>query len=73
MLKKLNKCWTSFRLAIVAGAVTLVYFLGRKRGKENEKAQKNKEILENAGRANKARSSLRNSYTTHKLHDKYKR
>ena len=73
MLEKLKKCWTDFRLAIVAGVLALVYFLGRKRGKENEKAQKNKEILENLARANKARTSLNNPDTARKLHDKYKR
>jgi hypothetical protein len=67
MLEKLKKCWADFRLAIVAGALALVYFLGRKRREENEK------VLENLARANKARASLRNPDTTRKLHDKYKR
>lgn len=73
MLEKLKNVWNDFRFAIVAGALALVYFLGRKRGKENEKAYQNEKVLENLGRANKARAGLRNPDTTRKLHDKYKR
>ncbi len=73
MLEKLNKLWNDFRLAIIAGALALVYFFGKKKGKDNEKAQQNKKVLENMARANKARASLRNTDTTRKLHDKYKR
>lgn len=73
MLEKLKKIWDDFRFAIIAGALALVYFLGRKRGKENEKAYQNQKVLENVARANKARASLHNPDTTRKLHDKYKR
>lgn len=73
MLETIKKYWTEFRLAIVAGALALVYFFGIKRGKDNEKAQQNKKVLENMARANKARGSLNNPDTTRKLHDKYKR
>ncbi|MFV0627300.1 MAG: hypothetical protein ACK5N8_08130 [Alphaproteobacteria bacterium] len=73
MLEKLKKVWNDFRLAIIAGTLALVYFFGRKRGKENEKASQNKKVLENMARANKARSGLNNPDTTRKLHDKYKR
>lgn len=73
MLEKLKKVWNDFRLAIIAGTLALVYFFGRKRGKENEKASQNKKVLENMARANKARASLHNPDITRKLHDKYKR
>lgn len=73
MLEKLKKAISDFRLAIIAGALALVYFFGRRRGKDNEKASQNKKVLENLERANKARASLRNPDTTRKLHDKYKR
>lgn len=73
MLEKLKNIWNDFRFAIVAGALTLVYFIGRKRGKDNKKASQNKKVLENLGRTNKARASLRNADTIRKLHDKYKR
>lgn len=73
MLEKLKKIWDDFRFAIIAGALAIVYFFGRKRGKDNEKASQNKKILENMARANKARASLHNPDTTRKLHDKYKR
>jgi hypothetical protein len=60
MLDKIAKFWQDFKIAIVAAALAVVYFIGRKRGKENEKASQNKKVLENLGRADKARASLRN-------------
>ena len=69
MLSKLKQ----YALAIVAGAVALAYFLGIKRGKENEKAHQNNTLLANLQRANKARNSLSDPDTTSKLHNKYKR
>jgi hypothetical protein len=73
MLEKIIKFWQDFKVAIVAGALALVYFIGIKRGKENEKASQNKKVLENLGRADKARAGLRNPAAARKLHDKYKR
>lgn len=73
MLEKLKKVWNDFRLAIIAGTLAIVYFFGKKKGKDDEKAQQNKKVLENVGEANKARASLRNTDTTRKLHNKYKR
>ena len=69
MLSKLKQ----YALAIVAGAVALAYFLGIKRGKENEKAHQNNTLLANLQRANKARDSLTDPNITGKLHNKYKR
>ena len=69
MLSKLKQ----YALAIVAGAVALAYFLGIKRGKENEKAHQNNTLLANLQRANKARDSLDDPNTTSKLHNKYRR
>jgi hypothetical protein len=73
MLEKIVKFWQDFKIAVIAGALALVYFIGRKRGKENAEAQKNKDVLENLGRADKARASLRNPSVVDRLHDKYKR
>ncbi|MDD3669551.1 MAG: hypothetical protein PHX68_04680 [Alphaproteobacteria bacterium] len=73
MLEKIVKFWQDFKIAVIAGALALVYFIGRRRGKENAEAQKNKDVLESLGRADKARASLRNPDTARKLHDKYKR
>ena len=69
MLSKLKQ----YALAIVAGAVALAYFLGIKRGKENEKAHQNNTLLANIQRANKARDSLADPNITSKLHNKYRR
>jgi hypothetical protein len=73
MLEKIAKFWQDFKITIVAAALAVVYFIGKLRGKENEKASQNKKVLENLGRADKARASLRNPDTARKLHDKYKR
>lgn len=73
MLAKIKQYWTEFRLAIVAGIIALAYFIGIRKGKNNEKASQNKKVLANMARANKARTGLANSATTRKLHDKYKR
>jgi hypothetical protein len=73
MLEKIIKFWQDFKVAIVASALALVCFIGIKRGKEHEKASQNKKVLENLGRAGKARAGLRNPDTARKLHDKYKR
>ena len=70
MLSKLKQ----YALAIVAGAVALAYFLGIKRGKENEKAHQNNTVLANLQRANKARDSLAdNPDAVRRLHNKYRR
>jgi hypothetical protein len=73
MLEKIRNFWQEFKIAIVAAALAVAYFIGKRRGKENEKASQNKKILENLGRADKARGSLRNPSVVDKLHDKYKR
>ncbi|MDD3668965.1 MAG: hypothetical protein PHX68_01580 [Alphaproteobacteria bacterium] len=69
MLAKLKQYW----LAIVAAALAAVYFIGKRKGKENEKAHQNQKVLENLGRADKARSSLNNPDTVSKLRKKYTR
>lgn len=70
MLSKLKQ----YALAIVAGAVALAYFLGIKRGKENEKAHQNNTLLANIQRVNKARNRIvNNSDDVRKLHNKYRR
>ena len=70
MLSKLKQ----YALAIAAGAVALAYFLGIKRGKENEKAHQNNTLLANMERVNKARNRIAdNTDDVRKLHNKYRR
>ena len=70
MLSKLKQ----YALAIAAGAVALAYFLGIKRGKENEKAHQNNTLLANIQRVNKARNRIvDNTDDVRKLHNKYRR
>ena len=69
MLGKLKQYYA----AIIAGVIALAYFLGKQKGKQNEKTLQDKKVLENMGRANKARSGLNNGDTVSKLHKKYKR
>ncbi len=70
MLSKLKQ----YALAIAAGAVALAYFLGIKRGKENEKAHQNNTLLANMERVNKARNRIvDNTDDVRKLHNKYRR
>ena len=70
MLDKLKQ----YKLAIIAGAIALAYFLGIKRGKDNEKAHQNNTVLANLQRANKARDSLAdNPDAVRRLHNKYRR
>jgi len=69
MLNKLKQ----YALAIAASAVALAYFLGIKRGKQNEKAHQNNTLLANIQRANKARHTLADNNTVSKLHNKYRR
>ena len=70
MLSKLKQ----YALAIAAGAIALAYFLGIKRGKDNEKAHQNNTVLANLQRANKARDSLAdNPDAVRRLHNKYRR
>ncbi|GHT57642.1 hypothetical protein FACS18945_2420 [Bacteroidia bacterium] len=73
MLEKIRNFWQEFKIAIVAAVLAVVYFIGKRRGKENEKASQNEKVLENLGRADKARVGLRNPSVVDKLHDKYKR
>ena len=70
MLNKLKQ----YALAIAAGAVALAYFLGIKRGKQNEKAHQNNTLLANMERANKARNRIVDNHSAvSKLHNKYRR
>ncbi|MGI5845980.1 MAG: hypothetical protein ACOX7D_02240 [Alphaproteobacteria bacterium] len=69
MLEKFKK----YIAGIIAGVVALAYFLGKRKGKQDEEISQNKKVLENLGRANKARSRLNDSDTVGKLHKKYKR
>ena len=69
MLAALKQYW----LALVAGAIALAYFLGIKRGKNDEKAHQNQKVLENMALADKARASLDNPTTARKLREKYTR
>ena len=70
MLNKLKQ----YALAIAAGAVALAYFLGIKRGKQNEKAHQNNTLLANMERVNKARNRIvDNTDDVRKLHNKYRR
>lgn len=73
MLGKIKQYWTEFRIVIIAGVIVLAYFFGIRKGRKNEKAFQNEKVLENLGRANKARAGLRNTSVVDKLHDKYKR
>lgn len=73
MLEKLKTYWTEFRLAIIAGAVALAYFIGKKRGKENEKAHQNQKVLADLGVADKSRRTLGNPTARRKLREKYTR
>ncbi|MBR4507266.1 MAG: hypothetical protein IKP24_01900 [Alphaproteobacteria bacterium] len=70
MLSKLKQ----YALAIVAGAVALAYFLGIKKGKQNEKAHQTNTLLANIQRADKARHTLAdNPDAVRRLHNKYRR
>lgn len=69
MLKSLKQ----YALAIMAGAIALAYFLGIKRGKQNEKAHQTNTLLANIQRADKARHTLADNNTVSKLHNKYRR
>lgn len=70
MLSKLKQ----YALAIVAGAVALAYFLGIKKGKQNEKAHQTNTLLANIQRADKARHNLAdNPDAVRRLHNKYRR
>jgi hypothetical protein len=73
MLEKIKYYWSEFRLAIIAAAIAIAYFLGKKRGKNDEKTHQNNKVLANLGRANKARRRLDDTAVVDKLHDKYRR
>ena len=73
MLETLKTYWGKIRLAITAAAVGLAYLIGKKKGTENEKIRQDKKVLENVGRADKARRSLDNPSTRRRLHEKYRR
>jgi hypothetical protein len=73
MLEKIKNIWNELKFALVALGLFVTYFIGRKKGKQDEKASQNEKVLENLGRANKARTGLRNPSVVDKLHDKYKR
>jgi len=74
MLEKLKQFWNDFRIAIVASALAVAYFIGKKKGRENEKASQNKKVLENLGKADKARRSIAdNPVAVQRLYKKYRR
>ena len=70
MLKYIKQFWGY----IIAGAIALAYFLGIKKGKENEKAYQTDKVLENMESSNLARNSLDTDPAVRdRLHKKYKR
>jgi hypothetical protein len=73
MLEKIKKWWGDWKIAIVAAALFVVYFLGLKRGKSDEKALQNKSVLANISRAGMARRRLADSRTLRRLRKKYTR
>lgn len=73
MLTKLKQYWTDFRLAIIAAAFAVIYFIGKKKGKENEKTRQDKKVLENLGNADKNRRRLADSDVRDRLRKKYSR
>jgi DNA modification methylase len=73
MLKKLKQIWTEFRIAIIVAALFAVYFFGKNKGVENEKARQNSAVLANISRADYARSRLRDTGVLRRLRKKYGR
>ena len=71
---QLKEIWKKYKAYIVAGAVTLAYLIGIKKGKTNEKTRQTKTVLQNVQRANKARDSVANNPdVVQRLHKKYNR
>lgn len=73
MLDKLKQIWGEFKIAIIIAALFAVYFFGKNKGVENEKARQNKTILANISRADYARSRLRDTGVLRRLREKYGR
>ncbi len=73
MLNQIRQAWQRFKVAIIAAALLVVYFMGKRKGKTDEKIRQNKTVLENVARANRARAGLADSDTVRRLHNKYKR
>ncbi|MDL2295615.1 hypothetical protein LJC18_02265 [Lachnospiraceae bacterium OttesenSCG-928-E19] len=73
MLKKIKNIWNECKFALVALALLVVYLTGKKRGKQDEKAQSDKAVLANISRADRARSRLNDSDFARRLREKYTR
>jgi predicted negative regulator of RcsB-dependent stress response len=74
MLNRILKFWNETKIIIVASVIALAYFIGIKRGKNDEKAHQNKATLANLSRADSARRRLDNDPdAVRRLHDKFKR
>ncbi len=73
MLEKLKTYVGKAWLAITAAAIALAYLIGKKKGKENEKAYQNQKVLADLGLASKSRGTLGNPATRRKLREKYTR
>lgn len=73
MLEKIKNTWNEFKFALVALALFVTYFIGRKRGKQDEKAQNDKAVLENISRSNCARHRLNDPTIARRVREKYTR
>ena len=73
MLEKIKKIFDEFKFALVALALFVTYFIGRKRGKQDEKAQNDKAVLENISRSNRARRRLDDPDIIRRVRKKYTR
>ena len=73
MLNKIKNVWDNCKFAIVAFALFLTYLVGRKIGKQDEKAQNDKAVLANISRANRARSRLGDADSARRVREKYTR
>lgn len=70
----IKQYWNKYKAYIIASAIALAYLIGIKKGKDHEKIRRNKKILQNLERANKARHTVAtDSDVVRKLHKKYSR
>jgi uncharacterized membrane protein len=73
MLDKIKNIWESCKFALVAVAMFAVYLAGKRRGKQDEKAQNDKAVLANISRSDRARARLADSDFARRLREKYTR
>lgn len=73
MLEKIKNIWGELKFALVALGLFVTYFIGRKRGEQDEKAQNDKAVLENISRSNLARRRLDDPAVARRVREKYTR